>query len=389
MKARESAIADTLRIGVAADHAGFELKERIASSLRHEGFDVSDFGAHEYEPHDDYPDHVLPLARAVGELDRGIAICGRGVGLTIASNGIPGVRAAVVHDVYTARQGVEDDNLNLLCLGARVIGPAAAEEVARGFLKAQFSGDERHLRRLRKIEAVSPADPKSTAEPGNAEPTDDRFQTKIREAILRHPSLSSQRILVTVSEGVVTLQGQVQSYRRKVAAQETAMSFDECRGIVNELEVEPASDLSDKAVAEHVRAGLKAHADITEQTIVAAVTDGIVTLSGNVASHWESSLAEDVALGVQGVRKVTNLLLVDMPHQIEDEALCREIEDALSQSSELKFQNVRVAVTGEIAVLSGHVAEIWHKRIAEQIVRRFRVKRVHNELVVASGRVGG
>jgi len=145
-----------MRIGVAADHGGFELKEYLKKALTDSGFEIVDFGAHALVPTDDYPDFVVPLARAVArrEVDRGIAVCGSGVGAGMAANKIPGVRAAMVGDSFSAHQGVEDDDLNVLCLGGRVIGPALAWDLVQVFLAARFSGEERHRRRLAKIASL-------------------------------------------------------------------------------------------------------------------------------------------------------------------------------------------------------------------------------------------
>jgi ribose 5-phosphate isomerase B len=145
-----------MRIGVGADHGGFELKEYLKKALTNSGFEIVDFGAHALVPTDDYPDFVVPLARAVArrEVDRGIAVCGSGVGAGMAANKIPGVRAAMVGDSFSAHQGVEDDDLNVLCLGGRVIGPALAWDLVQVFLAARFSGEERHRRRLAKIASL-------------------------------------------------------------------------------------------------------------------------------------------------------------------------------------------------------------------------------------------
>ena len=142
-----------MRIGLAADHGGFTMKERLAAALREAGHDVTDFGARVLDPADDYPDFVIPLAEAVakGEMDRGIALCSSGVGASIAANKLPGVRAALVHDNYSAHQGVEDDAMNVICLGSLVVGYAQAWELVRAFLAATFSGAERHRRRLAKV----------------------------------------------------------------------------------------------------------------------------------------------------------------------------------------------------------------------------------------------
>ena len=145
-----------MRIGLAADHGGFTMKERMAADLRAAGFEVADFGALDLDPGDDYPDFVIPLARAVaaGSLDRGIALCSSGVGASIAANKVAGVRAALIHDHFSAHQGVEDDAMNVLCLGSQVIGYAVAWELVRAFLAASFSGAERHRRRLTKMAAL-------------------------------------------------------------------------------------------------------------------------------------------------------------------------------------------------------------------------------------------
>lgn len=145
-----------MQVGIAADHAGFDLKSALAVDLRAKGHEVRDFGACRLIPDDDYPDYVIPLARAVaaGEIDRGVAVCGSGAGACIAANKVAGVRAALVHDAFTARQGVEDDDMNLICLGGRVLGPALAGELVQAFLSARFSRADRHLRRLAKVRAL-------------------------------------------------------------------------------------------------------------------------------------------------------------------------------------------------------------------------------------------
>jgi ribose 5-phosphate isomerase B len=144
------------RIAVAADHGGFELKEYLAGMLREADYEVVDFGDGQPKPDDDYPDFVVPLARAVarGEVDRGVAICGSGVGACIAANKVPGVRACLIHEVFPAHQGVEDDDMNVICLGGHVVGNAVAWELVRTFLQARFSGAERHRRRLAKVASL-------------------------------------------------------------------------------------------------------------------------------------------------------------------------------------------------------------------------------------------
>ena len=142
-----------MRIGIAADHGGFSLKQQVMESLSTKGFEVVDFGAHELNVGDDYPDFIIPLARSVaaGEVERGVALCGSGVGASIAANKVPGVRAGLINDVFSAHQGVEDDDMNMICLGGKVIGSALAMELIQTFLDARFSGEERHKRRLEKI----------------------------------------------------------------------------------------------------------------------------------------------------------------------------------------------------------------------------------------------
>ena len=142
-----------MKIGIAGDHAGFELKQWVQQLLFKGGYEVVDFGATEYNAADDYPDFVIPLAKAVagGEIDRGIAVCGSGVGASIVANKIKGVRAALINDTFSAHQGVEDDNMNVLCLGGRLIGTMVAKEIVESFINANFTNVERHVRRLDKV----------------------------------------------------------------------------------------------------------------------------------------------------------------------------------------------------------------------------------------------
>jgi ribose 5-phosphate isomerase B len=142
-----------MRVGIAADHGGFDLKQNLIKALRDSGYEVVDFGAYNLSPGDDYPDFVVPMAQAVaqGEVQRGVAICGSGVGACVAANKVQGVRAGLIHDIYSARQGVEDDNMNVICLGGRVMGFSLALDLAQAFLAANFSGEERFRRRLDKI----------------------------------------------------------------------------------------------------------------------------------------------------------------------------------------------------------------------------------------------
>jgi ribose 5-phosphate isomerase B len=145
-----------LRVGTAADHGGYELKEYLAEQLRKAGYMVIGFGDGRPDSDDDYPDFVVPLARAVacGEVERGIAICGSGVGASVCANKVAGVRAGLIHECFSAHQGVEDDDLNVICLGGLVVGRALAWELVHGFLAARFTGAERHRRRLAKVAAL-------------------------------------------------------------------------------------------------------------------------------------------------------------------------------------------------------------------------------------------
>lgn len=145
-----------MRIGIAADHGGFELKVHLTAALKAHGYDVVDFGAHELVTGDDYPDFVVPLARAVarGEVTRGLAICGSGVGACVVANKVPGVRAALITDPFSAHQGVEDDDMNVMCLGGRITGPALAWDLVQTFLNAHFNSSERFSRRLEKVAAL-------------------------------------------------------------------------------------------------------------------------------------------------------------------------------------------------------------------------------------------
>jgi ribose 5-phosphate isomerase B len=144
-----------MRIALSADHAGFDLKQELLARLSQLGHEVLDLGTHSRAPVD-YPDSAEAVARALRDshADRGLLVCGSGAGVSIAANKFPGVRAAVCHDTYTAHQAVEHDDMNVLCIGARVIGAALAYEIAAAFLNARFSGEDRHRRRLNKVLAI-------------------------------------------------------------------------------------------------------------------------------------------------------------------------------------------------------------------------------------------
>ena len=146
-----------MKLGIAADHGGFEAKQKLVGFLRQmENINLTDYGADAYDAQDDYPDFAAKLAHAVagGEVERGIAICGSGVGASIAANKVKGVRAALICDTYSARQGVEHDDMNIICFGARVFGEELIKVMTEAFLGAKFSGEKRHVRRLNKVKAM-------------------------------------------------------------------------------------------------------------------------------------------------------------------------------------------------------------------------------------------
>ncbi len=155
-------------IALAADHGGFPLKVELAPWLQSQGYEICDLGAHSLDPDDDYPDFAEAAAREVvsGRAERGIVICGSGVGASVAANKVPGIRACLCHDVYSAHQGVEHDELNVLCLGARVVGVELAKDLVSAFLNARPTGEERHRRRLKKVVAIE-----KLASQGQAGPT--------------------------------------------------------------------------------------------------------------------------------------------------------------------------------------------------------------------------
>ncbi len=154
--AEGSARTRTGPVGIAADHGGFELKGLICAKLRVAGYELVDFGNGSLQPDDDFPDFVAPLARAVaaGKAWRGIALCGSGVGAAVAANKVAGARACVIHDTFSAHQGVEDDDMNIICLGGLVVGPALAWDLIQAFLAARFTGEARFVRRLGKVASL-------------------------------------------------------------------------------------------------------------------------------------------------------------------------------------------------------------------------------------------
>ena len=147
---------EMMRIGIATDHGGFDLKVKLTVALKAAGYEVEDFGAHRLVIGDDFPDFVVPMAKAVAkrDVDRGLAICGSGIGACVVANKVHGVRAALITDSFSAHQGVEDDNMNVMCLGGQVTGYALAWELVKSFLNADFKAEEKYIRRLNKVAAL-------------------------------------------------------------------------------------------------------------------------------------------------------------------------------------------------------------------------------------------
>src|SRR5207245_8600063 len=143
-------------VAVGADHAGFSLKQDLVAYLKELGHEVQDVGAHRPDPNDDYPDYAQAVAEAIvnGQTERGVLICGSGVGASVAANKIPGIRAGLCHDTYSAHQGVEHDDMNVLVLGSRVVGVMLAQDLVKAFLGAKFTNEERHVRRLGKVKVI-------------------------------------------------------------------------------------------------------------------------------------------------------------------------------------------------------------------------------------------
>lgn len=214
------------------------------------------------------------------------------------------------------------------------------------------------------------------------EPTDQDLLDIITTDLLNDPRLSSHRIQVSVVEGVVTLDGCVQSFRRKLLAHEIVSCYEGVRDLVNRLRVEPSEPAGDREVADRVRAALDASADVTKETVTVAVHDGKVTLEGNVGCHWERVVAEDVALSVRGVRDVRNLLVVNLMEKADDEEVSHAISAALLRACGLTHSQIHVAVSNNTVVLAGEVPSFAHKETAHRVVERFGLTHVRNDLVV-------
>lgn len=217
--------------------------------------------------------------------------------------------------------------------------------------------------------------------------TDRQLCSLISSAFVIDERLSAQPVHVTVTDGVVTLDGTVQSFRRKLAAHEIATQFDDVRELHNNLAVEHSYTATDADVASFVRSSLEADADITKETITVSVKQGTVTLSGNVVSPWERAQAEDIARSAKGVRDVHNLLLCDGSEKAADEQMSEQIRSALTHARGLRDAEIQVAISHVALVLSGEVDHLWQKEMAQGVAERFRPMVIQNDIVVRRERV--
>lgn len=214
--------------------------------------------------------------------------------------------------------------------------------------------------------------------------TDNELRTLIETELLNDNRLSSHPVRVRIRDGIVQLEGAVQSHRRKLLAHKIASHYEGVREVVNDLTVTPAGPLTDEEVANHVRSSLDASADITRETIQVSVVSGRVVLSGTVSGHWERSVAEDIARSARGVRDVENLLIIDADSKIADEELANAIKAALSRAQGLTHGQVSVAISDDSVVLSGEVQELWQRAVADDVVRSFGLLQIRNDIVVTS-----
>jgi len=204
----------------------------------------------------------------------------------------------------------------------------------------------------------------------------------IRNALMIDAHVSSQPISVHVCDAIVILRGTVQSFARKKFAEQIASGIDGVVGVVNELEVTSPGLVGDDTIAAGVRAALDAHPDITKETVTVQVKEGGVTLRGTVKSDWERSIAQDIAVSVSGVRSVRNLIFGSGSDHESDAALSRNIQTAINLTLGLEASNIRVAVDGDTAVLSGLAARPWHRYRVERVVRRFPIRKIRNEITI-------
>lgn len=213
-------------------------------------------------------------------------------------------------------------------------------------------------------------------------PADQELTERIRQRLLDDTRLAEGPIEVASLDGIVTLKGAVRSFRRKLLAEKIASSARGCRGVLNDLSVQPDGPVPDEHITTFVRDSLAAHADIPEGTTSVNASLGTVTLSGTVPSHWVRRIAEDVALSCRGVRKVNNLLMVDRGASIADLALAESVQIALAAAAGLKGTDVRTTVSGDTVVLTGEVDELWQSERAEDIAGAQGLRSVRNEIVV-------
>ena len=211
---------------------------------------------------------------------------------------------------------------------------------------------------------------------------DMKLAERIESALMRNKRLSAQPIRVIVKNGSVTLEGGVQTYRRKLAAQEIAAGFDGCRHVTNNIEVRPPERLPDSKIASYVRRALRVHADLEKESVTVSVKEGVVSLKGNVSTQWERAIAEDVARSAIGVREVQNLLFIDPDAVAENVSICEEIKRVFSQTRGLKGEKIDVALGAGILVLSGSVNELWKKEMVESVANRFGLLQIRNDIVV-------
>ena len=208
------------------------------------------------------------------------------------------------------------------------------------------------------------------------------LENRISNALLTDGRLSAQPLTISVKNGTVTIDGWVQTYRRKLAAHEIVASFDGCRQVVNNIEVRPPELIPDPKIANYVRRALRTHADLARESITVSVRQGEVFLKGNVASQWEHTIAEDVARSAIGVRDVSNLLIIDPAAVSANVNICDEIKKVLSQTRGLREEKLDVALGAGTLVLSGEVDQLWKKETAESVARRFGLLRIRNDILV-------
>lgn len=209
------------------------------------------------------------------------------------------------------------------------------------------------------------------------------LQQTIESELLNDDRVSSQKINVDVQDGAATLRGTIGSFRRKLAAQQIVAAYDGILEVRNELVVEPNQVSSDDEIADNVRATLDSSADVTKEAITVSVVGGKATLVGNVASHWERVVAEDIARGARGVRDVTNMLVVDVARKTDDVELMHSVKAALSRSRGLASADIDVAIGDDTVVMSGEVAESWQKEVAQTVVGGFGLLHIRNDIQVA------